>query len=187
MDEQRWIENILAGDTQSFSCLVTKYQQMAFSIAFRILENREEAEEAVQDSYVKMYRALPTFQFGSKFSTWFYRIVYHTSLSALRQQRLFSSYDDATPADLTDDDIDSATEILQREDRKEIITKVLKKMPKDEALLLSLYYLEECSIDEIRQITELTTSNIKVKLFRGRKHFYESLQKIAKHEIVNMI
>lgn len=91
MDEQRWIENILAGDTQSFSCLVTKYQQMAFSIAFRILENREEAEEAVQDSYVKMYRALPTFQFGSKFSTWFYRIVYHTSLSALRQQRLFSS------------------------------------------------------------------------------------------------
>jgi RNA polymerase sigma-70 factor (ECF subfamily) len=60
-------------------------------------------------------------------------------------------------------------------------------MPKDEALLLSLYYLEECSIDEIRQITELTTSNIKVKLFRGRKHFYESLQKIAKHEMVNMI
>ena len=131
MDEQRWIENILAGDTQSFSCLVTKYQQMAFSIAFRILENREEAEEAVQDSYVKMYRALPTFQFGSKFSTWFYRIVYHTSLAALRQQRLFSSYDEATPADLTDDDIDSATEILQREDRKEIISKVLKKMPKD--------------------------------------------------------
>lgn len=187
MDEQRWIESILAGDTQSFSCLVTKYQQMAFSIAFRILENREEAEEVVQDAYVKMYRALPSFQFGSKFSTWFYRIVYHTSLSALRQQRLFSGYDEATPADLTDEDFDCASEILERNDRKELIAKGLKNIPKDEALLLTLYYLEECSIDEIRQVTDLSVSNIKVKLFRARKHFYESLQFITKHEIVSIL
>ena len=47
MDERKWIERILAGDTQSFSCLVAKYEKMAYTIAFRILENREEAEEAV--------------------------------------------------------------------------------------------------------------------------------------------
>ena len=52
MDEQKWIKSILAGDTKSFSCLVVKYQQMAFTIAFRILENREEAEEVVQDAFV---------------------------------------------------------------------------------------------------------------------------------------
>ena len=50
MDERKWIERILAGDTQSFSCLVAKYEKMAYTIAFRILENREEAEEAVQDA-----------------------------------------------------------------------------------------------------------------------------------------
>lgn len=61
MDERKWIERILAGDTQSFSCLVAKYEKMAYTIAFRILENREEAEEAVQDAFVKMYRALPIF------------------------------------------------------------------------------------------------------------------------------
>ena len=53
MDERKWIERILAGDTQSFSCLVAKYEKMAYTIAFRILENREEAEEAVQDAFVK--------------------------------------------------------------------------------------------------------------------------------------
>ena len=58
MDERKWIERILAGDTQSFSCLVAKYEKMAYTIAFRILENREEAEEAVQDAFVKMYRAI---------------------------------------------------------------------------------------------------------------------------------
>ena len=55
MDERKWIERILAGDTQSFSCLVAKYEKMAYTIALRILENREEAEEAVQDAFVKMY------------------------------------------------------------------------------------------------------------------------------------
>ena len=59
MDERKWIERILAGDTQSFSCLVAKYEKMAYTIAFRILENREEAEEAVQDAFVKMYRCHP--------------------------------------------------------------------------------------------------------------------------------
>ena len=95
MDEQKWIKSILAGDTKSFSCFVAKYQQMAFTIAFRILENREEAEEVVQDAFVKMYRALPSFQFGSKFSTWFYKIVYNTAITAQRKQSVFDSYDDA--------------------------------------------------------------------------------------------
>ena len=72
MDERKWIERILAGDTQSFSCLVAKYEKMAYTIALHILENREEAEEAVQDAFVKMYRALSDFHFDSKFSTWFY-------------------------------------------------------------------------------------------------------------------
>ena len=84
MDERKWIERILAGDTQSFSCLVAKYEKMAYTIALRILENREEAEEAVQDAFVKMYRALSDFHFDSKFSTWFYTSVRMFSLSSSR-------------------------------------------------------------------------------------------------------
>lgn len=99
---------------------------MAFNIAFRILENREEAEEVVQDAFVKMYRALPSFQFGCKFSTWFYKIVYNTAITAQRKQSLFESYDDAVATDLTTSEVDSATAILEREDRKEIIARVLK-------------------------------------------------------------
>ena len=187
MDEQKWIMHILAGDTQSFSCLVAKYEKMAYTIAFRILENREEAEEVVQDAFVKMYRALPDFQFESQFSTWFYRIVYRTALSALRQQRNFADYEEAGATDLTMAEMDAASSILEREDRKEIISGVLKKLPADESLLLTLYYLEECSVDEIRQITDLTASNVKIKLFRGRKHFYETLQKMMKQEVSDLL
>ncbi|MDR1623975.1 MAG: RNA polymerase sigma factor [Tannerellaceae bacterium] len=189
MDEQTWIEKILTGDTQCFSCFVAKYRVMAFNIAYRILENREEAEEAVQDSFVRAYRALPDFQFGSKFSTWFYRIVYNTSsLTAQRRQSSSAGYnDDACPEQITNDETDNALAVLEREDRKEIVRIVLQKIPPDEALLLTLYYLEESSIEDIHQITGLTPSNIKVKLFRGRKRFYEKLKSIMKHEIHSIV
>lgn len=187
MDERQWINQILAGDMQSFSCLVAKYEKMAYTLAFRIMENREEAEEVVQDAFVKMYRSLPGFQFGSKFSTWFYRIVYHTALSAHKVRRPFMSYDDAGADTLTDHEIDSATFLLERADRKEIISRVMEKLPADDATLLTLYYLEECSVDDIRQITGLSSSNIKTKLFRARKRFYETIHKIMKKETADIL
>ena len=183
MDERKWIERILAGDTQSFSCLVAKYEKMAYTIALRILENREEAEEAVQDAFVKMYRALSDFHFDSKFSTWFYRIVYRTALTALRQQRMFVSYEEAGPVDLSNDEVESATALLEREDRKEMIARTLKKLPADEALLLTLYYLEECSVEEICQITELSASNVKVKLFRIMALIIQEKKRVYKYYI----
>lgn len=177
----------MAGDTQSFSCLVAKYEKMAYTLAFRILENREEAEEVVQDAFVKAYQALSGFQFESKFSTWFYRIVYHTALSALKRQHLFVSYEEAVPADVTDLEVEDAAALVERADRKETVAKVLKKLPPDESFLLTLYYLEECSVEEIRQITDLSSSNIKVKLFRARKHFYEVLQREMYTDMSNLV
>lgn len=188
MDERKWIESILTGDTAKFSCLLDRYQHMAFCIAYRILENKEDAEEAVQDAFVKMYHALPAFRFGSKFSTWFYRIVYHTALTHYKTQFVFAGYEDIPGAANGSNDLSEGIEtILEKSDRKEIIDSVLKRLRKDDALLLSLFYLQECSVDDIHQITGLSKANIKIKLFRGRNHFYEMLQQIMKHEIIDII
>lgn len=187
MDERKWIERILAGDTQSFSCLVAIFQDTKSDGISHLLILRDKAGEAVQDAFVKMYRALSDFHFDSKFSTWFYRIVYRTALTALRQQRMFVSYEEAGPVDLSNDEVESATALLEREDRKEMIARTLKKLPADEALLFTLYYLEECSVEEICQITELSASNVKVKLFRGRKRFYEVLQDKMKLETADLL
>lgn len=187
MEERKWIDQILAGDTQSFSCLIAKYEKMAYTLAFRLMGNKEEAEEVTQDAFIKVYGALDTFKFESKFSTWLYRIVYRTALTALRQQKIFTDYDEARPEELTEDEMDSASSLLERNDRREIISNVLKMLSSDEAMLLTLFYLEECSIEDIRQITDLTISNIKVKLFRARKHFYEKLQQIMRTETMSLL
>lgn len=135
MDEKEWIKRIVAGDTQMFSCLVAKYERMAYTIAFRILGNKEEAEEATQDAFVRMYRALPRFQFESKFSTWFYRIVYRVAISAARQQRLFEEVPVETAEAVTPDERDSALELLQDSQRQTIIRELLANMRPDESLM----------------------------------------------------
>ena len=174
--ERQWIARIVAGDTQSFSCLIARYEQMAFTIALRILGNREDAEEAVQDAFLRAYRALPDFRFDCKFSTWLYRIVYRICLTALENRKDFIDYEEEITTDISSGEAGFASALLERQERREIVAKVLKMLSRDESLLLTLFDMEECAIEEIQQITHWTTSNIKTKLFRARKHFYEKIK-----------
>lgn len=82
-----YLQKIIAGDISKFSYFIEKYKDMAFSIAFRIINNREDAEEIVQDSFLKAFKSLKKFRQDSKFSTWFYRIVVNHSLSKLKREK----------------------------------------------------------------------------------------------------
>ena len=92
MDEQKWIKSILAGDTKSFSCLVAKYQQMAFTIAFRILENREEAEEVVQDAFVDLWEKRADFRGEYAVKAYLYKAVRNDCLNLMRHQQVEDKY-----------------------------------------------------------------------------------------------
>lgn len=108
-------------------------------------------------------------------------------MTALRSQQVFSDYDEVATVDVSLAEEEMATLLLEQKDRKEIISKVLTELPKEEALLLTLYYLEECSVEEICQITDFTASNVKTKLFRARKHFYVVLEKRMKCEMKSLL
>jgi RNA polymerase sigma factor (sigma-70 family) len=81
--DQQLIEKTLRGDTSSFGKLVERYQDFVFTIAFRIMKVREEAEEVAQDSFIKAYESLNSFRGESKFSSWLYSIAYRKALDAL--------------------------------------------------------------------------------------------------------
>lgn len=77
--ESLYIEKIISGDVSKFSYFVNKYKDMSFLIAFRIVKNKEYAEEVVQDSFLRAYKSLHKFKYNSKFSTWFIELLsmYH--------------------------------------------------------------------------------------------------------------
>lgn len=185
MDEKQQIRKVLKGDTSAFNYFVETYQDMAVTIAYRICENRQDAEDIVQNAFVKAYHNLRTFRSDSKFSTWFYRIVYNTALTHINTSVFNAEFVDYKQID-TDNfysDWDTLSQIEEKE-RKEIIDKAMNMLPKEDSLLLSLYYLEENPVKDISLITGLSESNVKVKLHRSRKKLAETFSSLIKCERV---
>ncbi|MDR1738254.1 MAG: sigma-70 family RNA polymerase sigma factor [Candidatus Symbiothrix sp.] len=166
------------GDIKAFAELVSKYKDMIFSVVMKITGNREDAEDLLQEIFIKIYRTMDQFRETSEFSTWIYRIAYTTTISELRKRKVyFSSIEDNTTALETADDDEQETAL-----KLEYLDAALKKLPPNENFLITLYYLDEQSVDAISEISGLTTANVKVKLHRIRKKLAFEINKMMNDE-----
>lgn len=182
--DQIYISKVLNGDTNAFAYLVNKYKNMAFTLALNIVKSREDAEEIAQDSFLKAFQQLHTFKGDSKFSTWLYTIVYRNSISMTRKKKLKTSALDKFVLENHKSDADfSQIDDLKEEEQKKYVKKIIASLPEKDAILITLFYLNENSVDEIEEITGLSKVNIKVKLFRLRKKLYNELSVFLKEEI----
>lgn len=176
------VEQVLQGNVNAFTYIVDRHKDRAFNLAFRICCNREEAEEIAQDSFLKAYRALGSFQRKSSFSTWLYRIVYNTAVSYVRvKKKEILSLEDF-PVDATDF-IGTCTsdEEAESEYRKSLINFAFQKIGEEERSLITLHYYEEMSTEEISDVTGISKSNIKVKLFRARQKMLQIFENVEKN------
>jgi len=186
--DEYYIREILKGDSGSFSQLVEKYKHLAFSLSFKLLSHREEAEEAAQDAFIKAYNSLSSFQNGSTFKTWFFRIVYNTSISKLRARKNREiNIDDIKISDTEIQCAESIVEQLNKDDRQKYLEIGLGRLEPEERALLKMYYYDDFSMDEISVITSLSVSNVKVKIHRSRKKLLQELQFVLKDEIISIL
>ena len=176
-EDQVYIDKIKKGDPASYAFLVDKYQNMAYTISLKIMRNAEDAEDAAQESFVKAYQQIHKFEGKSKFSTWLYTIVYRTSITRLQQQRIQTFSINEEINESYSDDLSTPQIItLQAAEQQKYIREAINKLPVTEGLLITLFYLNENTVREIEEITGLSESNIKVKLFRARKILQEQLR-----------
>ena len=186
--DQIYIEKVLLGDTAAFSFLVESYKDMAYTIALKIVRSPEDAEEVAQDSFVKAYQRLQTFKGDSKFSTWLYTIVYRTAISKIRKKKLeVTDIDEYVIENHSIDFSFPQLNLLKVEEQKKYVTLAINSLPELDALLITLFYLNENTFDEIMEITGLTKTNIKVRLFRARKKLYKELSQILKTELKTIL
>ncbi|MCF6347860.1 MAG: RNA polymerase sigma factor [Flavobacteriaceae bacterium] len=186
--DQIYIEKVLLGDASSFSFLVESYKEMAYTIALKIVRSPEDAEEVAQDSFVKAFQQLQTFKGNSKFSTWLYTIVYRTAISKIRKKKLeVTDIDEYVIENHSIDFSFPQLDLLKAEEQKKYVTLAINALAELDALLITLFYLNENTFDEIIEITGLTKTNIKVRLFRARKKLYKELSKILKTELKTIL
>ncbi|MEZ5045728.1 MAG: sigma-70 family RNA polymerase sigma factor [Chitinophagaceae bacterium] len=179
------IVSIRGGDHTQFRVLVDKYKDLSFSLACSILKNEHDAEDALQEAFIKVFKRIHTFQFSSSFSTWLYKIVYNTCLTKLqslnRNHHLASLYNNSS-----NNIIEYSTPFheINSKEQKVLVNKILELMHNEESLLLRLFYLAELSILEIKDITGFKESKIKVTLHRARKSFLHILQNEKENQLI---
>lgn len=184
-DDTYYIDKVLNGQPNYYSFIVEKYQDIVFSIALKVLKNREDAEEMAQESFIKAYKSLHTFKGNAKFSTWLYRITYNNCISEVRKKKqYFVSTDDV---EISHDVEELNLDGIPEENLTKYIKAALEKLPEDEYTLILLYYFEDQSIDEISKVTKLSESNAKVKLHRARKKLRTILNEMLKDELYTIL
>jgi RNA polymerase sigma factor (sigma-70 family) len=181
IEEAAYINRVKNGDLAPYTLIVDKYKHMAYTIALRILSNVEDAQDAAQESFIKAYQQIHQFEGKSKFSTWLYTIVYRTAISKLKENKIETIFISNSIHENCSKD-HTILEQLQMEDEQRYIKQAIQRLPKVEALLITLFYMNENTVREISAITGLSLTNIKIKLFRARKKLERELQFLIKQE-----
>ncbi|HWZ36560.1 MAG TPA: sigma-70 family RNA polymerase sigma factor [Mucilaginibacter sp.] len=167
-DDRYYIDKVKNGEPASYAFLVNKYKDMVYSIGLKMLRDADDAQDLAQESFIKAYRQIHSFQGNSKFSTWLYTITYRTAVSCLKENKINTIVLDEDTHKVADT-LPGQFEQLYARQVKQQVQAAIQKLPETDALLVTLYYINDLPIKEIEEITGLSKANIKIKLHRARK------------------
>lgn len=168
-EERQWIVQAQSGNQQAFGRLVTRYQNQAYGLALRILRSPPDAEEVAQDSFVRAWAALSRFRGDARFSTWLHRIVSRRALDRLTQLK------NRRARETEIEDLDRLSEVSDQSSREEgalrekYTARLLSKLNDTQRTVITLFYLEDQSIQQVAETLGMPEGSVKTHLFRSRK------------------
>ncbi len=188
--EKRWIEAAQSGDADSFERIVLEYQQKVFNLAFRLLGEREEAEDLTQDVFVNVFRHLSSFRGEAQFSTWIYQVTMNhcrNRLKYLKRRFHYSTESIDEPVSTPDGEVsrDLADEgeipedALYRRQVQELVQVALTRLREDHREMIVLRDVQNLSYQEIGEILGLPEGTIKSRLHRARWELKDILRRLG--------
>ncbi len=176
LTDEEIIISIKKGNASDFGLIIDRYRNKAFSLLKRMLKNEMDAEEVLQDCFLKTYNALAGFKFESKFSTWFYRIVYNTGITRLHSKKRKIEQEMSSVDDLHYLKSKYNEEEYLSKETSLLVKKIVEELPERNAAVITMFYLEEMSCEEISEVLQISVSNVKVLLYRSRNILREIIE-----------
>ena len=165
--ELQLIERAVAGDERAFAELVTRYQTAVYNLAYRMLGDAGEAEDAAQEVFLRIYRRLATYDAEHRFSTWVLSIASHYCIDLLRRKRPW-----LVPLENISNWMRARTRgpeaAALAQEQQDTVRSLLAKLPEHYRLVLLLRYWHDLGYEEIAQVVDLPVSTIKARLHRAR-------------------
>lgn len=175
------VRRVLAGDADAYAIIVDRYHDRYARYAARLVGNREDAEEALQDAFVRAYRALDRYEERERFGGWLLRIVVNECRTvAARRRRHEQRFPDCDVATWASAERDAAAEHpSEGAERREELARALARLPVEQREALLLKYVEELSYDEIAAVTGAGTSALKMRVKRACARLRDILQEVV--------
>lgn len=182
--DKRLVERVQHGDKKAFELLFSKYQRKLMRLVSRLVRDQAEAEDVVQEAFIKAYRALPQFRGDSAFYTWLYRIGINTAKNYLVTQgrRAPTSTDaDVEEAETFDDgehlrDINTPESLLATKQIAQTVNLAMEALPEELRTAISLREIEGLSYDEIADVMGCPIGTVRSRIFRAREAIAEKLR-----------
>ena len=172
------IQRILSGDEAAFDVLVQRHKKSVHALAWRKIGDFHDAEEITQDTFLQVYKKLPTLKDPYKFAGWLYVIANRLCIDRMRQKKLTIQSLEDTPVEEVEKSSyihhiseQRQTEITER--RRAIVKTLLEKLPESERTVMTLFYLGEMTVKEISKFLGVSSSAIHNRLYRARKRLQE--------------
>jgi RNA polymerase sigma-70 factor (ECF subfamily) len=175
-EEQVWLEQAMQGDQIAFGKLVEAYQTPVYNLAYRMLNNSGEAEEAAQEAFVRAYTRLDSYDPAHKFSTWLLSITSNYCIDQIRKRRaLLLSIDEPLPPHpaLHSDGAKGPEAQAVMSEQQALVQSLLEELQPEYRQAVVLRYWYELSYEEIAEMMDTTVSAIKSRLFRARRQLAE--------------
>jgi RNA polymerase sigma-70 factor (ECF subfamily) len=179
MDQERaWIEQALQGDGTAFGNLVRAYERPVYNLTYRMLGDAAEAEDAAQETFLRAYTKLATYQPGRKFVNWLLSIASHHCIDRLRRKSRSPqvSLDGPAPAQWMTSNAPQPDQVVGKKEEREQVRQLLQTLPPDYRAAVVLRYWYDLSYREIAVTMDTTESAIKSRLHRARRMLAGNLQ-----------
>ena len=181
-DDRRLIGECLKGRTEAFGVIVRRYQDRLFNTVVRLLDNAEDAQDVVQESFISAYQSLGTFKGDSLLFTWLYRIAMNAAISLKRKKKATISLDTGSKHDLVIDPVDQSTSSepgasLEREEEESRLQAALNRLSLEHRSVIVLKEIEEMKYEEIAEVLDVPIGTIRSRLHRARTELRELLEK----------
>ncbi|MDR1748201.1 MAG: sigma-70 family RNA polymerase sigma factor [Spirochaetaceae bacterium] len=160
------IRSVCSGDIQAFSVLIGRYRKRVTALGMSFFRNTADAEDFVQDVFIKVYTSLKTFRGEAKFSTWLMRIAYNTAVNSIKRRREYLSLSDETEIIDTGEGPEAQH---MRQAIQETIREAIQELPEQYNVCLDMYFYYDMSYKEISEVIHLPVNTIKSHVFRAKK------------------
>lgn len=172
------VQRSLSGEEGAYSLLLKKYKRPVFSLVYRMVRQREEAEEITSEAFFKAFRALSGYDPTQPFSSWIFKIASNLSIDWLRRRRLeTASLDEEETVWEFPDTRLTAEETLEKKQTMQVVEEAIGNLAPDYRAVVLLRHQEEKSYEEISEILGLPLGTVKIRLFRAREELKKRLEK----------